>query len=143
MIRGTTALFKFKLPYAKQDIVWTTIRFSQTDNKNQRISIAKNLKHCDSPEDSNILCVSLTALETMRFSDKVKAKVQLRGQAKDGTIFSLKPKLITVYPIDEDLLTDDIIVPEEENGWIIIDSGSISATGENDLLSLDGDTITT
>ena len=32
MIRGTTAQFKFKLPYAKNELQWITMKFWQPGN---------------------------------------------------------------------------------------------------------------
>jgi hypothetical protein len=73
MIRGTTAQFKFKLPYTKEELAWATIKFWQSRNTNPLLPITKKLEHCDAPDDSKELCVSLTAEETARFSDKYKA----------------------------------------------------------------------
>ena len=89
--------------------------------------ITKKLEHCDSPEGSNDLYVSLTADETKRFSEKYKAKVQLRAQrAEDGTIFGNRPKLVTVYPMSDDILDEDPTMPaENEEGWIVLDGDSI------------------
>ena len=63
----------------------------------------------------------------MRFSDKHKAKMQLRGRLiSSGRVFGCKPKLITVYPISDDLLGDDIVGPEPDNGWVILDGEPIA-----------------
>ena len=75
---------------------------------------------------SNYANVSLTAFETMRFSDRHKAKVQFRGKRKsNGKIFGCQPQLLTVYPINDDLLGDDIIGSETDNGWIVLDGQSV------------------
>lgn len=77
--------------------------------------------------NSNELHVTLTAEETMRFSDKHKAKMQLRGQlASNGRVFGCKPRLITVYPISDDLLGDDITASETDDGWVVLDGQSVS-----------------
>ena len=77
--------------------------------------------------NSKELYVTLTAEETMRFSDRHKAKMQLRGQlAATGMVFGCKPRLITVYPINDELLGDDIIVPTADNNWIVLDGESIA-----------------
>lgn len=125
MIRGTTAQFKFKLPYKKDELEWVTIKFWQPSSINEFLPITKTLEHCDTPEDSKELYVSLTAEETLRFSDKHKAKVQLRGLHKDGTVFGSRQHLITVYPIQDDL-SGDITVPSNEDGWVILDGETIS-----------------
>lgn len=66
--------------------------------------ITKKLEDCVAPDDTKWLCVSLTAEETSRFLDKYKAKVQLRAQhAESGTVFGIKPKLVTVYPMSDDI----------------------------------------
>lgn len=73
------------------------------------------------------LCVSLTAEETLRFSDKFKARVQLRAQQKDGTVFASHQQLTTVYPINDDIIADDPSFPEDEDGdgLIILDGKPI------------------
>ena len=128
MIRGTTAQFKFKLPYTKAELLWATIKFWQQDNLNPYLPITKKLEHCDSPDDSTELCVSLTAEETIRFSEKRKAKVQIRAQhIQSGTIFGSRPQLITVYPMNDEILEEDPMMPaENEEGWIILDGETIA-----------------
>ena len=111
MIRGTTAQFKFKLPYTKEELEWATITFWQSSN-HSLLPITKKLEHCSAPNDSNELCVSLTAEETARFSDKYKAMVQLRAQPFGGIVFGSKQQLITVYP-----MLDDIIEDKDNNGY--------------------------
>ena len=123
MIRGTTAQFKFKSPYPKSELLWVTIKFWQPGNLNSYLPIIKNLQHCDAQDDSTELYVSLTADETMRFSEKYKAKVQLRAQhTESGAVFGSHPQLITVYPMDDDILIENPITPSEtKDGWIILD----------------------
>ena len=127
MIRGTTAQFKFKLPYIKSELLWVTIKFWQDGNNGPYLPITKKLEHCDAPDDSTELYVSLTSEETKRFSTKYKAKVQLRGQhITSGTTFGNKEKLITVYPMNDGILDEDPMMPaENEEGWIILDGGAI------------------
>ena len=123
MIRGTTTAFKFKLPYPKEDLTWVTIKFWQENNPNRLLPIVKRLKHCGTSEQPNEICVSLTAEETARFSEKCKAKAQLRGlHTSSGTVFGCKPHLIPVYPMQDD---DPILPGENEDGWIILDGGTI------------------
>ena len=127
MIRGTTAQFKFKLPCTKEELAWATIKFWQPNYTNPYLPITKNLSNCDSPDNSTDLYVSLTAEETMRFSDKYKAKVQLRAQhAENGTIFGSRTQLVSVYPMNDDILEDNpMLPPENEEGWIILDGETI------------------
>lgn len=127
MIRGTTAQFKFKLPYTKAELAWATIKFWQPQNTNPYLPITKKLEHCESPDDSTELCVSLTAEETMRFSDEYKAKVQLRAQHTDsGTVFGSRTTIFTVYPMNDEIIEEDPSLPaEDEEGWVILDGGNI------------------
>ena len=77
--------------------------------------------------NSKELYVTLTADETKRFSDKHKAKMQFRARLiSDGRIIGCRPKLITVYPINDDLLEDDYIPSESQGDWIILDGASIN-----------------
>ena len=127
MIRGTTAQFRFKLPYKKSELEWATIQFWQPGNMNSNLPITKRLEHCDAPDDSTELCVSLIAEETQRFSEKYKAKVQLRAQhMKSGTVFGSRPQLITVYPMPDHILEEDSTLPAvNDDGWIILDGETI------------------
>ena len=128
MIRGTTAQFKFKLPYPKSELAWATIKFWQTNNPSSLLPINKQLSHCDAPEDEMKLCVSLTPDETRRFSEKYKAQVQMRAQhGPSGTIFGNRTALITVYPMRDDIIDEDPMLPaEDESGWIVLDGETIA-----------------
>ena len=127
MIRGTTAQFKFKIPCTKEELSWATIKFWQDDNMSPYLPITKKLEHCDAPDNSTELYVSLTPDETIRFSEKRKAKVQIRAQhALNGTIFGNRPQLITVYPMNDEILEEDPMMPPvNEEGWIILDGKTI------------------
>jgi hypothetical protein len=130
MIRGTTAGFKFKLPYTKQDLLWVTIKFWQPGNKGTSLAplpITKKKEQCLETQDAYEICVSLTPEETLRFSDQSKAVVQLRAQTYDGVTFASKETLVSVYPIHDDIITDDPTFPEADNtGVIILDGQSIA-----------------
>ena len=127
MIRGTTAQFKFKLPYKKDELQWATMKFWQPNNTNPYLPITKKLEHCDISDDPTELCVSLTSDETMRFSEKYKAKVQLRAMhTETGAVFGSRPQLITVYPMNDEILDEDPTMPaENEDGWIVLDGEAI------------------
>jgi hypothetical protein len=130
MIKGTTAQFKFKLPCTKEDLLWATITVGQTGNNgtvDAPLPIIKKLIHCSAPNTSNELCVSLDALETTRFSEKIKAYVQFRAQRKDGTVFGNRTKYVSVYPMSDVILDQDVpIIPSVENeGLITLDAGRI------------------
>lgn len=128
MIRGTTAQFRFNMPYTFAQLHWATVKFWQDGNEGTpmaQLPITKNLQHCTETANPYELCVRLTSEETMRFSDKRKAKVQLRAHA-DGSTFASRETLITVYPISDDIVTDDPEVPEEnDDGWIILDGAAV------------------
>lgn len=131
MIRGTTAPFRIKLPYAINELEWVTIKWWQDGNKGTPLAplpITKKRDNCSVVnDDSKELYVTLTAEETIRFSDKHKAKMQLRGKlSSNGRIFGCKPRLITVYPINDDLFGDDITGSENNDGWIVLDGDSIA-----------------
>lgn len=134
MIRGTTAPFRFKLPFQKSELRWVTIKFWQDGNLGSpegSLPITKKLVHCSSTaDDSYELYVVLDEAETMQFSDQTKAKVQLRAQAHDGTTFASRQQSITVYPINDDIIGDDD--PGEfpdvnDEGLVILDGSAIMA----------------
>lgn len=124
MIRGTTAQFKFKLPCKKQELSEATIKFWQSNNPNSRLPIIKTLANCGGQEDLPELYVSLSAEETARFSDKYKAKIQLRAKF-NGTVFGSKTLLNTVYPMSDDIIGNDPIPPTEDEEWVILDGQSV------------------
>lgn len=128
MIRGTTAQFRFKLPYTKDELTWIRIKFWQPNNQHELLPITRTKDYCTTTNDPNEICVSLTAEETSRFSDKYKAKVQLRAQPIGGTVFGSHEHLITVYPmLDEIIEEDPTITPPTptEDGWIILDGDTV------------------
>jgi hypothetical protein len=131
MIRGTTAQFKFKLPYKIDELNWATIKFWQPGNSgtlDAPLPITKRLIDCSATDNPNELCVSLTAKETLRFSDKIKARVQLRAESNDGTTFASRESLITVYPISDDIIVDNPDIPDVpsgNDGFVRLDGMSI------------------
>lgn len=131
MIRGTAAQFKFKLPCIEGELEWATIRFWQNgtlDALGNPLSITKSKDHCSFPENPYELCVTLSPNETARFSDKTKAMVQLRAKPIGGNVFGTQERLITVYPMNDDLIMDDDdVLPESnDNGLIILDGSRIT-----------------
>ena len=128
MIRGTTAQFRFQIPYQKSDLLWATMTFWQPGNIDEfgsTLSIQKRLDDCVDSNNPAELCVSLNASDTMKFSDKIKARAQLRAETKDGNIFASHQQLITVYPINDEMLEADSELPAEKDGWIILDGEPI------------------
>lgn len=132
MIRGTTAQFRFKIPCTYNDLEWVAIKFWQNGNigtPNSSLPIIKSKGYC-SVSESGELCVSLTAEETMRFSDKSKARVQLSAKKWDGTQFASHQQLITVYPMQDDIITPpEAELPDDEagDGWTLLDAGPINS----------------
>lgn len=130
MIRGTTAQFKFKLPYDVCNISVVKVTFWQTGNNGPSASrplpIVKTMDQCSKCNASNELLVVLNKEETLRFSDKLKAYVQFHGKTLEGTAFANEPELIPVCPICDDSVLDDVVIPTPgpEDDIIILD-GSI------------------
>lgn len=130
MIRGTNAQFKFKIPYDCSDLSLVKITFWQPGNKgvstSRPLPIIKVLSQCNTTENPRELAVTLNQEETLRFSDKYKAYVQLRASCKDGVTFGNRIKEITVYPAYDDTILEDGILPSpSDDGWIILDGGTI------------------
>lgn len=127
MIRGTTAQFKFKLPYSYDELTDITIRFWQQGNMSDSLPIFKHKSNCEERVENEIY-VSLRPSETALFSDKYKAKVQLRAQPNIGAPFGSKEYLITVYPMPDDIIIDDPTIDPDaptEEGWIILDGDTV------------------
>lgn len=133
MIRGTTAQFKFYLPYTIQNLRWVTVKFWQPGNDGTEaapLPITKKLSETDLSQlplqDAKELLITLSPMETARFSDKLKARVQLRSNTKDGNTFASKEQLIAVYPMNDDIITDDPEWEDEDNeGYIVLDGALI------------------
>ena len=126
MIRGTTAQFKFKLPYKVDELESAKITFWQPGN-DTTLPIVKEKSDCSVADaDPYCLCVSLTSEETKRFSDKLKARVQLRAQ-HGNTTFASRQQLVTVYPINDEIVDPEI--PAAQSGFVIFDGDRISSAG--------------
>ena len=73
------------------------------------------------------MVITLSPMETARFSDKLKARVQLRANANDGVTFASKEQLITVYPMPDDVILENPDWNEEnEVGYVMLDGGIIT-----------------
>ena len=130
MIRGTNAQFKFKLPYNYSELETVKITFWQDENNgpasNRPLPIVKILEQCSKTDKPNELSVTLNQEETLRFSEKRKGSVQLRAQTFDGTPIASKEKQFTVYPVYDDSILDEEILPTPEyDGWIFLDGSVI------------------
>ena len=137
MIRGTTATFKFKLPYELQDISWVNVVFWQdgyTGTLGSSSPIKKEFTNEKDFQDitSKELVVTLSGADTRAFTDKLRGKVQLKGfSAKHSVSFGSKPQTFTVYPMDDKIM--DGYIPEDattENGYIILDGNEIPVITE-------------
>lgn len=131
MIRGTNAQFKFKLPYNFSELKTVKITFWQDGNNgpgsNRPLPIIKVLDQCSQSDMPNELCVTLNQEETLRFVDDRKAYAQLRAMTIDGIPIASKEKMITVYPVyDDSLLEDEILPTPEYDGWIFLDAQPIN-----------------
>lgn len=126
MVRGTTAQFQFKMPYNYSEVSMVKITFWQEGNdgpsESRPLPIIKTLTQCKPCDDSKKVAITLTEEETLRFSDESKAFVQLRGRSKDGSTFASKQEVVTVYPVYDDNILDDGILPTPaQDGWVILD----------------------
>lgn len=130
MIRGTTAQFKFNLPYQLKDIRDAQITFWQKGDSfsaAHSLDIVKYRIDCVGRSGDKAVYVSLNPEETARFSDKKHGYVQFRGVATDFTVFASKQESFIVYPCVNDDPIGEIPPPEDDNndGWVVIDSGVI------------------
>jgi hypothetical protein len=135
MIRGTTAQFKFNLPYPLKDITSAEVNFWQKADgvvDGKTILVTRNLM-CSGSGDplKREVYVLLTQEETLRFSEKKHGYVQFRGVAADGSVFASKQEDFIVYPFCKDDPIGGVTPPadEDDNGWIIINSGVVGNTG--------------
>lgn len=131
MIRGTNAQFKFNLPYQYSDLEVATITFWQPENNGPSIDrplpIKKILAQCSPSDNPYQLCVTLNQEETLRFTEERKAFVQLRATTYDGIPVANKKQPITVYPIyDDSILDDDILPTPDYDGWVFLDGNIIA-----------------
>ena len=130
MIRGTNAQFKFKLPYNYSELSVVKIVFWQDDNDGPSLSrplpIVKVLSQCSQCDSPKEISITLNQEETLRFVDDRKAYVQLRGATIDGINFGNKKTPITVYPVYDDTILDDEILPTPDyDGWVVLDGSTI------------------
>jgi hypothetical protein len=137
MIRGTTAPFKFNVPYAWKEICAIEATFTQKKDDGSQLSIIKaydtrwnvNINpggFTPDVDNPNIVYVVLDPEETLRFSDKRKAKVQIKVYCQHKGTVANKPVLFTVYPINNDSILEDAGEPVPENNMRILDAGKIS-----------------
>lgn len=136
MIRGTTAKFKFKLPHPIDEFMWIAIKFWQPHNQIRTLPIIKTKANCVRVDDTNDVLVSLTSEETSRFSDRFKAKYQLRAlHASTGSVIGTDEQFVTVYPMPDDIITHDPALPvANSDGFIVVDGGLVDDVGNSTML---------
>ena len=132
MVRGTTAQFKFILPYNVSDISVIKIVFWQKEyggpDPSRPLPIVKVLEQCVQTNLPNEITVTLNKEETLRFSDDRKAYVQLQGKTIDRVAFASKQTIVPVYPVYDDSVLDDDIDPTptpDVDGIIYLDGGRV------------------
>lgn len=144
MIRGTTAVFKFTLPHELQHIAEAKVVFWQEGYKGTLANKLPIVKKYTNTTDfvgitSKDLVVVLNGAETKAFTDKLKARVQLkavsdeyvdeRGQVITSTSLGTIPQLFTVYPMDDSIIDGAIDEnTQTQGGYVILDGGNIIVT---------------
>jgi hypothetical protein len=127
MIRGTNQEFRFKLSCKFDELATVRVVFWQDNNNGpasyRPLPIVKVKAQCSSCNNGNGCSVVLNQEETLRFSDKRKAKAQLRGLTYDGRPISTFEQLIDVYPVKDDSILDDDILPTPTYDDLIILDG--------------------
>jgi hypothetical protein len=87
------------------------------------IKVLEQCSQCDSPKE---ISITLNQEETLRFVDDRKAYVQLRGSTLEGVGFGSRKRAITVYPVYDDSILDDEILPTPDyDGWVVLDGSNI------------------
>lgn len=129
MIRGTSQEFRCKLPCAYEELETVKVVFWQ-ENYNgpvgyRPLPIVKVLAQC-AKVGANVLSITLNQEETLRFTEKRKAKAQLRALTKSGVPIATKERLIKVYPVyDDSILGGDIAPTPTYEDLIILDGQPI------------------
>jgi hypothetical protein len=138
MIRGTSAKFKFTLPCDFSELESAKIVFWQKDNsgpdESRPLPIIKILDQCEQSINTNELYISLNQEETLRFTDDEKAYVQLVVETTYGKHIASREEMITVYPIYDDEILDDDILPTpgyNPDGTVIKIDSALSETSKN------------
>jgi hypothetical protein len=100
MIRGTTPTHIFRLPFDSSLLSSARVVYKQ----GQREVLRKETEAFDMEE--NILRVTLSQEDTLRFDCKLSVKLQLRVKTKTGQVLAMKPRIVTVDEcLDGEVLT--------------------------------------
>lgn len=99
MIRGTTPVFTFKLPFNVDLLaeVWVTFEQNGSEIFNKRL--------CECEHDGDTITVGLTQEETLKLKCHCFTQVQVRALTVDGT--ALASKIIKIYT--DEILKDGVI----------------------------------
>jgi hypothetical protein len=153
VIRGTTTPFKFEVPYDTSTISAIVVTFSQKhwsgtadaplplkkwyiaswepqEDGSMKLTAKENQGFAFSEINPKEIQMSLTEEETLRFSDKEKAYMQIKVQFEiDGgqVVRASLPQKITVYPV---LYDDTIGTPTPSDIFddiYILDAGTMEA----------------
>ncbi len=131
MIRGTTAQFRFKIPYDFDTLESASVVFWQNGNGgpalDRPLPITKTKMNGDLttlPGNQRVIIASFTREETLRFVTDRKASIQLIAQTTSGIDFASDEEIVTVYPIADDSIVDDPVIPPSDTP-IILDGGLI------------------
>lgn len=130
MIRGTNEEFRFKLPYPFAELDKVDVLFWQDGyygpSSSRPLPIRKVYGQCSQGRDPYELSVTLNQEETLRFSEKRKAKIRLRATTVTGIPIASLIKLVPVYPTGDDSILDDDILPTPDfNDWVYLDGGIV------------------
>ena len=102
LIRGADTRFIFDLPCGCTEITSAKVIFWQPSN--QQLPITKPINDIIAAQLSDKqLKVDLTKTETLKFSDKRKAYVQIALTKTDSTCVPGLAEMITVYPARDEL----------------------------------------
>lgn len=129
MIRGTYAQFKFKMPYKFSELHIAEIIFWQ-DGYNGEVGrplpIKKVLGQCSVGNSPYELVVTLNSEETLRFTDELRGKVQLRAKTFEAHSFASEEERFTVYPMyDDSIIGEDVESTPGYAGYVILDAGEV------------------
>lgn len=133
MIRGTTANFIFNLPHDMEieDIISITVTVWQKGNSGTKLAplpITKTYTRDSIDKDNHRIVVTLLPEETARFTDKLKARIQLKIDSA-GAVYATYQHAFSVYPMSDDMVGGDMGGgATSEDGWVIFDGQEITAT---------------
>lgn len=137
MIRGTTAPFKFDIPYPWEEVTTIVATFWQKHNNGtvEAPLPIKKIYYADpvnarndgftSPSALEVY-TNLTPWETLRFSDKEKAYVQIQVYYADRNVTAASPEqAVAVYPVKNDEPVGGLEPSEAIDDVYIFDAGEI------------------